>query len=68
MDTVGDALVEYGFVAIDNHGVDRFAIADTYTAAQNLRASAPVKQGYEDPAGDASAATPFGCEHAKNRR
>ena len=66
----GDGLVEYGFVSIVNHGVDDALIRRTYAEAERLFAlPKDVKQKYFIPDGGGQRGyTPFGQEHAKNRK
>ncbi len=66
----GDGLVEFGFVSIVNHGVDDALIRRTYADAERLFAlPKDVKQKYFIPNGGGQRGyTPFGQEHAKNRK
>lgn len=66
----GDGLVEFGFVSIVNHGVDDDLIRRTYRDAERLFAlPAEVKRRYVIPDGGGQRGyTPFGQEHAKNRK
>jgi len=65
---LGEAIVEYGFVAVDRHGVDRRALDGTRAAMRELFAlPAEVKRRYEDPAGGRQRGyTSFGQEHARD--
>lgn len=64
---LGSALVEYGFVAIENHGVDRQALADTYRELERLLdLPRATKRRFEIPDnGRQRGYTSFGREHAK---
>jgi len=64
---LGDALVEYGFVAVENHGVDADALAATYGAIRELfELPVAAKMGYEVLEGGRQRGyTAFGKEHAK---
>ena len=66
---LGDALVEYGFVAVENHGVDRNALKATYSAmAEFFALPKGVKRQYEDRKGGYQRGyTSMGREHAKGR-
>ena len=66
--SLGDALVEYGFVAVENHGVDQEALQQTYSAMKEFF-SLPTssKQTYEDrEGGNQRGYTAMGREHAKD--
>ena len=65
--TIGDALVEYGFVAIENHRVDPRVLDSTYTTMKEVFDLPPsVKGKYEDRRiGRQRGYTPFGKEKAK---
>ncbi len=65
---LGSALVEYGFVAVDNHGVDARALARTYAELKRLfDLPDEIKRRYELPEeGRQRGYTSFGREHAKH--
>ena len=66
---LGGALVEYGFVAVENHGVDRGSVGDSYArVAEFFALPAEVKRRYElaGRAGQRGYVS-FGTEHAKDR-
>ncbi len=67
--TLGDALVEYGFVAVDHHGVDRRAIEGSYAAIKGFFGLPDeVKRRYIVPDGGGQRGyTAFGQEHAKGQ-
>jgi isopenicillin N synthase-like dioxygenase len=64
---LGDSLVEYGFVAVENHAVDAVALRDTYAAIRRLfDLPTEAKLRYELPGiGRQRGYTSFGQEHAK---
>lgn len=64
---LGGSLVEYGFVAVENHRVDQGALADTYAALKQLfDLPRSAKVAYEHLAsGRQRGYTAFGLEHAK---
>lgn len=67
--TLGQSLVEYGFVAIENHGVDATALAGTFDQTRRLF-ELPVedKLRYEVLEGGRQRGyTSFGKEHAKDQ-
>ena len=66
--TLGDALVKYGFVAVENHGVDQTALRQTYAAMKAFFAlPTATKQAYEDrDGGNQRGYTAMGREHAKD--
>ena len=66
--TVGDALVQLGFFALEGHGVDSDLIASSYQEAENFfLKTESEKKKYEDPAIKGQRGyTSFGREHAKN--
>lgn len=66
----GDGLTEFGFVSIINHGVDDALIRRTYKDAEALFAlPVDVKKKYFVPGGGGQRGyTPFGQEHAKDRK
>jgi isopenicillin N synthase-like dioxygenase len=65
---LGDAFVEFGFAAVENHGVDPAAVADTYRTIREFFAlPADTKARYEIPGGAGQRGyASFGREHAKN--
>ncbi|MCB9730250.1 MAG: isopenicillin N synthase family oxygenase [Deltaproteobacteria bacterium] len=65
---LGDAFVEFGFAAVENHGVDPLAVADTYETIRRFFAlPAQTKTRYEIPGGAGQRGyASFGREHAKN--
>lgn len=65
---LGDALVEFGFVAVENHGVDQVALHQTYAAMkQFFLLPKSIKQTYEDrEGGNQRGYTSLGREHAKD--
>ena len=64
----GDALKEFGFVAVEGHGVSRDLIYGAYGAFQDFFAlEDDVKRQYENAAGGRKRGyTSFGVEHAKD--
>jgi isopenicillin N synthase-like dioxygenase len=68
VDKLGEALVEYGFVAVQNHGVDHSALRDTYAALKRLfDLPTASKMAYEVVDGGRQRGyTAFGLEHAKD--
>jgi len=67
--TLGDAFVEYGFAAVENHGVDRAALDGSYADMQSFfRLEAPTKERYEIEGGAGQRGyVSFGREHAKDQ-
>lgn len=68
IEVLGEALVEYGFVAVENHGVDSEALASTYTDIRTFF-DLPYEQKlrYERRRlGRQRGYTPFGKEKAKD--
>lgn len=65
----GEGLREFGFVSIEDHGVDQGLIRRTYEdVARFFELPREVKQRYEIPGGMGQRGyTGFGKEHAKNR-
>ncbi len=65
---LGKALVEFGFVAVENHGVDTAALAGTYQELKRLfELPTADKLGYEIVEGGRQRGyTSFGKEHAKH--
>jgi isopenicillin N synthase-like dioxygenase len=66
--TLGGALAEFGFVAIEGHGLDPDLLENTYAAARAVFAlSEEAKRRCEDPAPVKQRGyTAFGVEHAKD--
>jgi isopenicillin N synthase-like dioxygenase len=67
--TFGEALREFGFASIDDHGIADSLIRQTYADVQAFFAlEKQAKQPYEVPGGAGQRGyTGFGKEHAKNR-
>jgi len=65
----GLALTEWGFVAVERHGLDRAALRGTFSAIEELFALPDeVKRRFEDPDGGRQRGyTSFGRERAKDR-
>lgn len=64
---IGEALSQIGFFALEDHGIDRAAIANAYARAHDFfQLPASVKQRYELANGGQRGFTSFGKEHAKN--
>ncbi len=68
VEAFGDALKEFGFVAVEGHGVSRELIYGAYGAFKEFFAlDDEVKRKYEDAAtGRKRGYTSFGVEHAKD--
>ena len=66
--TVGDALVDIGFFALEEHGVPQQLVDDAYSCAQEFFELADdVKSSYVIPGGRGQRAfTRYGMEHAKD--
>ncbi|TNF31888.1 MAG: isopenicillin N synthase family oxygenase [Deltaproteobacteria bacterium] len=66
---LGEALTEWGFVAVERHGLDLAALASTFAAIKSLfDLPDEVKRRFEDPAGGRQRGyTSFGRERAKGR-
>jgi isopenicillin N synthase-like dioxygenase len=66
--TVGDALVDIGFFALEDHGIDQAVVASAYDMAQQFfDQPEAVKLAYQDPAVHGQRGyTHFGREHAKD--
>lgn len=66
---LGEAIVEYGFAAIERHDLDRAAVDGTFAAIRALFALPDeVKRRFEDPDGGRQRGyTSFGREKAKDR-
>lgn len=67
VDDLGAAFREYGFAAVENHGISRDLIYETYQRFEDFfTLSDETKRAYEDPAtGRQRGYTSFGVEHAK---
>ena len=67
---LGFAFEEFGFLAVENHGLDRSVIVQAYTAMKDFFAlSDAAKKQYElREIGRQRGYTPFGKEKAKNRK
>lgn len=67
IDELGAAFREFGFAAVENHGISRDLIYETYGRFEDFFAlSEETKKQYEDPAGGRQRGyTSFGVEHAK---
>lgn len=66
--TLGESLVDTGFVKVDGHRVTRQDVDAAYAAARDLFAlPAETKAAYVMPKG-AGGYTPFGTEHARDSR
>ena len=68
--TVGEALVDVGFFALCDHGVNTSLIDAAYrTAEQFFRLDVATKQAYEVPGGNGQRGyISYGREHAKNSK
>ncbi len=66
--TIGDALVDIGFFALQDHGIDATTMAEAYEVAERFFAQdEATKTAYEDPAIFGQRGyTSFGREHAKD--
>jgi isopenicillin N synthase-like dioxygenase len=64
---LGQAIHEFGFVAVENHRLDRDALSETYDQLKRFFALPTALKGrYEDPSGGRQRGyTSFGKEHAK---
>jgi isopenicillin N synthase-like dioxygenase len=69
IETVGRALADFGFVAINNHGIRTQLLDKGYALAREVFGLPDdVKRKYETPHnGRQRGYTPFGIEHAKNQ-
>lgn len=67
---LGDALAEYGFVAVEGHGVPRDLIYENYSNFQRFfELEEDTKKKYEDAEnGRRRGYTSFGVEHAKDSK
>lgn len=68
VDTLGQALAEFGFVALEGHGLPQETLDRAYEAARSVFAlPTEVKLKYRDPAPVGQRGyTAFGVEHAKD--
>lgn len=66
--TFGDALKDYGFAAIENHGIDKTMLDRNYTNFKSFfDRDVDYKRRFEDAStGRQRGYTSFGVEHAKN--
>ncbi|HXU47264.1 MAG TPA: 2-oxoglutarate and iron-dependent oxygenase domain-containing protein [Thermoanaerobaculia bacterium] len=65
--TLGDGLVEFGFLNVEAHGIDAGLIRGTYDLWKRFfELPEEVKKRYVGGSGGARGYTPFGVEHAKN--
>ena len=66
----GDALKEFGFAAIENHGIDKDLLDRTYGDFKSFFGrDVEYKQRFEDPStGRQRGYTSYGVEHAKNNK
>ncbi|HVT57093.1 MAG TPA: 2-oxoglutarate and iron-dependent oxygenase domain-containing protein [Thermoanaerobaculia bacterium] len=65
--TLGDGLVEFGFLTVEGHGIDPHLIRQTYALWQRFFAlDEAAKRRHAAAAGGARGFTPFGVEHAKD--
>ncbi len=65
---LGESLEEYGFVAVEGHGIPRDLIYENYSNFQRFfEMPEDIKKKYEDPeTGRQRGYTSFGVEHAKD--
>lgn len=65
---LGESLEEYGFVAVEGHGIPRDLIYENYSNFQRFfEMPETIKKKYEDPeTGRQRGYTSFGVEHAKD--
>lgn len=67
--TWGDGLVKFGFVAVEGHPIDHALIRKTYALFEEFYAlPSAVKKQYGGVAGGARGYTGFGQEHAKDQK
>src|SRR5687768_9981039 len=67
--TWGDGLIEFGFVAVEGHPIDQALIRKTYDQFRQFYAlPTEVKAQYGGIAGGARGYTGFAKEHAKDRK
>ena len=65
--TLGEGLVEFGFLNVEGHGIDTAAVRATYQLWQRFfQLPEEVKRQYAGIGGGARGFTPFGVEHAKD--
>jgi isopenicillin N synthase-like dioxygenase len=65
--TLGEALVDIGFILVEGHQIDSRLVRDVYELWQRFFALAEgAKRGYTGIEGGARGFTPFGVEHAKD--
>lgn len=65
--TLGDGLLEFGFLTVEGHGIDPAVTEGTYDAFQSFFAmDEETKKQYAGIRGGARGYTPFGQEHAKD--
>jgi isopenicillin N synthase-like dioxygenase len=66
--TLGEGLVEFGFLNVEGHGIDTAAVRATYEMWKRFfRLPEEVKGQYAGIGGGARGFTPFGVEHAKDQ-
>jgi len=68
VETLGQSLIDTGFVKVDGHGVTPRDIDAAYEAAKDLFALAPEAKAAYVMAKGAGGYTPFGTEHAKGNK
>jgi isopenicillin N synthase-like dioxygenase len=65
--TLGEGLVEFGFLNVAGHGIDTEAVRATYELWKRFfRLPEEVKRQYAGIGGGSRGFTPFGVEHAKD--
>lgn len=65
--TLGEGLVEFGFLNVEGHGIDTGAVRATYELWKRFfRLPEEVKRQYAGIGGGSRGFTPFGVEHAKD--
>jgi len=65
--TLGEGLVEFGFLNVEGHGIDTDAVRATYDLWKRFfQLPEEVKRQYAGIGGGARGFTPFGVEHAKD--
>jgi isopenicillin N synthase-like dioxygenase len=65
--TLGEGLVEFGFLNVEGHGIDTAAVRATYQLWQRFfQLPEEVKLQYAGIGGGSRGFTPFGVEHAKD--
>ena len=66
--TLGDGLVEFGFLNVDGHGIESDLVREVYALWRRFfELPEEVKARYAGVEGGARGFTPFGIEHAKGR-